>query len=125
MSYYLAIALGGAAGAMCRYWLTTLAEQHNGSMFPVGTFTVNVLGSLAIGLLFVVLTERIQVAVYLRPLLMIGFLGALTTFSAFSLDALLLMQEGLFGTAVTYLVASVVTCLVAAWAGMSIARLLF
>ena len=122
MSYYLAIALGGAFGAVCRYWLVTLAEHHNTGLFPVGTLTVNVLGSLLIGVLFVMLTEKIQVAAYLRPLLVIGFLGALTTFSTFSLDALLLMQQGLFFSALSYLIVSVVSCILAAWAGMSLVR---
>ncbi|MEZ5491973.1 MAG: fluoride efflux transporter CrcB [Gammaproteobacteria bacterium] len=122
MSYYLAIALGGAFGAVCRYWLISLAERHNTGLFPVGTLAVNVVGSLLIGILFVMLTEKIQLAAYLRPLLVIGFLGALTTFSTFSLDALLLMQQGLFFSALSYIVASVVSCILAAWAGMSLVR---
>ena len=124
MSYYLAIAFGGAAGALCRYWITSLVEHHNSTSFPMGTFVVNVIGSLLIGVLFILVTEKIQLAASLRPLLMIGFLGALTTFSTYSLDALLLMQEGLLGTAVTYILVSVVSCLFAAWAGMSLVRLL-
>jgi CrcB protein len=124
MTYYLAIALGGAAGALCRYWLTSVAEHHNNTMFPLGTFVVNLIGSLLIGVLFVVVTEKIQLAAYLRPLLMIGFLGALTTFSTFSLDALLLIQQGYLATATAYILASVVTCIIAAWAGMSLVRLL-
>lgn len=123
MSYYLAIALGGAFGAVCRYWLVNLAEHHNTGVFPVGTLTVNLLGSLLIGILFVMLTEKIQVAAYLRPLLVIGFLGAFTTFSTFSLDALLLMQQGLFFSALSYIFLSVASCILAAWAGMSLVRL--
>ncbi|MCB1670693.1 MAG: fluoride efflux transporter CrcB [Gammaproteobacteria bacterium] len=122
MSYYLAIALGGALGAVCRYWLVTLAEHHNSSLFPVGTLTVNVLGSLLIGILFVLLTEKIQAAAYLRPLLQIGFLGALTTFSTFSLDTLLLMQQGMVLPALSYITLSVILCILAAWAGMGLMR---
>ena len=122
MSYYLAIALGGALGAVCRYFLVTLAEHHNKGIFPVGTLTVNILGSLFIGIVFVILTEKIQAAAYLRPLLVIGFLGAMTTFSTFSLDALLLMEQGMFLSALTYVMLSVVTCILAAWAGMSLVR---
>lgn len=124
MSYYLAIAFGGAAGALCRYWMTSLVEHHNTTTFPLGTLVVNVVGSLLIGVLFILVSEKFQLAASLRPLLMIGFLGALTTFSTFSLDALLLMQEGLFVTALTYILASVVSCLFAAWAGMSLVRIL-
>ena len=124
MSYYLAIAFGGAAGALCRYWLTSLVEHHNSTLFPLGTLVVNVIGSLLIGVLFILVAEKIQLAANLRPLLMIGFLGALTTFSTFSLDALLLMQEGFIANALAYILASVIGCLVAAWAGMSLVRLL-
>lgn len=124
MAYYLAIALGGALGAVCRYWLVSLVEQRNTTLLPLGTLTVNILGSLCIGILFVVLTEKIQLAAYLRPLLVIGFLGAMTTFSTFSLDALLLIQQGLLASAIFYLVASVFSCLLAAWAGMTLVRLL-
>jgi len=124
MAYYLAIALGGALGAVGRYWLVTLVEHRNTSLFPAGTLAVNILGSLLIGILFVVLTEKIQLATFLRPLLVIGFLGAFTTFSTFSLDALLLLQQGLITSAIGYIVASVVSCLFAAWAGMTLVRLL-
>ena len=124
MSYYLAIALGGALGAVCRYWLVTLAEHHNPGVYPVGTLLVNVVGSLLIGVLFVILTEKIQAATYLRPLLVIGFLGALTTFSTFSLDALLLLEQGMWLSALSYVLLSVVTCILAAWAGMGVVRLL-
>jgi CrcB protein len=124
MSYYMAIAVGGAFGAMGRYWLTGLAEHHNSSVFPVGTLTVNVIGSLLLGVLFVLTTEKMPAATYLRPLFAIGFLGALTTFSTFSVDALVLLQQGFYATAVTYIVASVVICLLAAWMGMSLTSLL-
>ena len=85
---------------------------------------VNLIGSLLIGVLFIVVTEKIQLAAYLRPFLMIGFLGALTTFSTFSLDALLLVQQGYLATATAYILVSVVSCISAAWAGMSLVRLL-
>lgn len=123
MSYYLAIALGGAVGAVARYWLSSWVERFNSGVFPAGTATVNLVGSLLIGFLFVLLLERIQLATVLRPLLISGFLGAFTTFSTFSLDALLLLQQGYTGTALTYLAASVVGCLLAAWLGMGLGRL--
>jgi len=125
MAYYLFIAIGGALGAVGRYWLMLTVERLNPGPFPVGTFIVNVLGSLLIGVLFVVLSEKIQLAAHLRPLLMIGFLGALTTFSTFSLDAFLLIEQGHIATAVTYLLASVLVCLLAVSAGIGVTRLLF
>ncbi len=124
MVHYAAIALGGALGAMSRYWLTSLTERINQTQFPYGTFAVNVLGSLLVGALFVLLTEKIQFAEQLRPVLVIGFLGAFTTFSAFSLESVLLMQHGQVITALTYIVLSVVTCLIACWLGISVTRTL-
>ena len=123
MTYYLAIALGGAVGAMSRYWLSTFAEKYNSGVFPIGTVVVNLIGSLLIGVFFVVLSEKIQLATHLRPLIIIGFLGALTTFSAFSIDALLLMQQGYYSTAAGYIVVSVSSCIAAAWFGMTVTRL--
>ena len=125
MAYYLFIAIGGALGAVGRYWLMLTVERLNPGPFPVGTFIVNVIGSLLIGVLFVVLSEKIQLAAHLRPLLMIGFLGALTTFSTFSLDAFLLIEQGHIATAITYLLASVLVCLLAVSAGIGLTRLLF
>jgi CrcB protein len=122
--YYLAIAFGGAAGAVSRYWLSTTVEKFNGSEFPLGTFLVNVLGSFLIGVFFVVLAEKLHLADQWRPIVMVGFLGAMTTFSTFSLDALLLFEQGHYNTALFYIVASVVLCLFAAFAGMQITRVL-
>jgi CrcB protein len=92
---YIAIAFGGALGAMSRFWLHTAVQRFNGSSFPLGTFAVNVLGSFLIGVLFVVLAEKAQLSETWRPLIVVGFLGAMTTFSSFSLDALLLFEQGI------------------------------
>lgn len=124
MNIYLAIAIGGACGAMGRYWLSNLVAQHNTGPFPGGTLLVNILGSLLIGMLFVILLEKSQGAAWLRPLLMVGFLGAFTTFSAFSLEVLVLMEQGLYGSALTYVLASVASCILAAWIGIGLTRLL-
>ncbi|MEX0618194.1 MAG: fluoride efflux transporter CrcB [Pseudohongiellaceae bacterium] len=122
MNYYLAIGLGGAVGAMSRYWLSTLVETFNGTRFPLGTFAVNLIGSILIGVSFVILTEKIHLAEQWRPLIMIGFLGAFTTFSAFSLEALLLMQQGHHRVALGYLITSVMACVLGAWSGMQFTR---
>jgi CrcB protein len=121
---YIAIAFGGALGAMSRFWLHTAVQRFNGSSFPLGTFAVNVLGSFLIGVFFVVLAEKAQLSETWRPLIVIGFLGAMTTFSTFSLDALLLFEQGNYNTALFYIVSSVALCLFAAFVGMQVTRVM-
>ncbi|MAM49395.1 MAG: fluoride efflux transporter CrcB [Gammaproteobacteria bacterium] len=124
MYTYLAIAFGGALGAVSRYWLTVSIERFNGTGFPLGTFMVNLLGSFLIGLLYIFFAEKLSVADQWRPVIITGFLGAMTTFSTFSLDALLLFQQGHYNTALFYVLSSVMMCIFAAYVGMQIARML-
>ena len=124
MYTYLAIAFGGALGALSRYWLTVSIERFNSTGFPLGTFAVNLLGSFLIGLLYIILMEKLSVADQWRPVIITGFLGAMTTFSTFSLDALLLFQQGHYNTALFYVLSSVMICIFAAYVGMQIARIL-
>ena len=124
MYTYLAIAFGGALGALSRYWLTVSIERFNGTGFPLGTFMVNLLGSFLIGLLYILFAEKLSVADQWRPVIITGFLGAMTTFSTFSLDALLLFQQGHYNTALFYMLSSVMICIFAAYVGMQIARIL-
>jgi|TARA_B110000495_G_C22945626_1_gene553527 CrcB protein len=121
---YIAIAFGGAFGAMSRFWIHSAVQRFNGSSFPLGTFSVNILGSFLIGVFFVVLAEKAQFAEPWRPLVTVGFLGAMTTFSTFSLDALLLFEQGHYNTALFYIVSSVALCLFAAFAGMQVTRVM-
>ena len=120
----MAIAFGGAFGAVSRFWLHTAVQRFNGSNFPLGTFTVNILGSFLIGVFFVVMAEKAQLSEFWRPLIMVGFLGAMTTFSTFSLDALLLFEQGHYNTALLYIVSSVALCLFAAFAGIQLTRVM-
>jgi CrcB protein len=106
------VALGGAIGSVLRY-LTVSAVSA-----PLGTFLVNVVGSFAMGVLFVALSSR----THLSPLLMTGILGGFTTFSAFSLDALKLWQSGQTPTALAYVAGSVLLSLVAIALGAALAR---
>ena len=124
MNTYIAIAFGGALGAISRFWIHTAVQRFNGSSFPLGTFAVNILGSFLIGVFFVVLAEKAQFAEPWRPLVTVGFLGAMTTFSTFSLDALLLFEQGHYNTALFYIVSSVALCLFAAFAGMQVTRIM-
>ena len=122
MPIYVAIAIGGAFGAVIRYWLSTSMEHLNGSTFPLGTFSVNVFGSFLMGALFILFMEKAELIATYRPLLAIGFLGAMTTFSTFSLDALLLFQQGHYNTALFYVLSSVIICIFAVYFGMLLAR---
>ena len=122
MNTYIAIAFGGALGAVSRFWLHTAVQRFNDSGFPLGTFVANVLGSFLIGVFFVVLAEKAQLSEPWRPLIVVGFLGAMTTFSTFSLDALLLFEQGNYNTALFYIVSSVALCLFATFMGMQVTR---
>ena len=122
MNTYIAIAIGGAFGAISRYWVSESMEKVNSTGFPLGTFTVNLLGSFLIGVLFIVFAEKLEIAQQWKSLLIVGFLVAMTTFSAFSLDTLLLFQQGHYNTALFYIFSSVTACLFAAYAGMQITR---
>ena len=114
----LMVAAGGAAGSVARY-LTGLAAARLVPGFPAGTLAVNVLGSFLIGLAFVWLTGP---RAGLSPLLVAGFLGGFTTFSAFSLDALRLWEGGAPGLAAGYVLASVTLSLAGVAAGVALGR---
>jgi fluoride exporter len=118
-----AIALGGALGALARFWLSNAVYALAGRAFPWGTLAVNVAGSLVMGVLFVTMLERAgDVSTQMRAGLMTGFLGALTTFSTFSLESVALLESGRVLLAGANAVVSVVTCIAACWAGMWLAR---
>jgi len=127
---YLAIALGGAIGALSRYGMMNLVGQvvtqspAPWNTFPWGTLLVNLLGSLAIGMVYVLFAEKMLLSAEVRALVVVGMLGAFTTFSTFSLDTILLIEQGWIGQAVLYTLASVVFCVLAVWLGMALMRLL-
>lgn len=117
----LAIAAGGALGAVLRYWVATAVYNNLGRDFPWGTLLVNVLGSVLIGFLAVFLAERV-LALEWRAALFIGFLGAFTTFSTFSLETVTLLQSGALGRALANILVSVLFCVVGTWFGMLVAK---
>ncbi|MFD1882139.1 fluoride efflux transporter CrcB [Paracoccus pacificus] len=117
---FLQVALGGGLGAMARYGVNIMAMRAIGPGFPWATLTVNVAGSLLMGLLVVTLAER--GGNHLAPFLLTGVLGGFTTFSAFSLDTLFLWEGGKAVLAIGYVVASVVLSLAAVLAGLAIGR---
>jgi len=118
----LAIAAGGAIGAVMRFLVSNAVHQAAGRAFPYGTLTVNVVGSLLIGLLYVMFHERMDVSTYWRALLMIGVMGAFTTFSTFSLETLELLEKGALLKAGLNIALNVGMCVLAAWIGVLIAR---
>jgi CrcB protein len=113
------IAAAGALGALARYGLTGWVQARAG-FFPWGTLAVNVLGSLLLGFAFRYL-ETMVVPAEWREALIIGFLGAFTTFSTFSYEAVALAQDGDLGRAASYVAASVVLGLVAVLVGLGLA----
>ena len=122
MIQLIAIAVGGAAGALLRFWVSTGVYGWLGRGFPWGTLAVNLLGSLAIGVLYVLFMERMNVTPELRAGLLIGLLGAFTTFSTFSLETLNLIQGAELLKAGLNILLSVSACVLATWLGVLMAR---
>jgi len=122
MTQVLAIAIGGASGALLRFWTSQGVHLLFGRSFPFGTLAVNVLGSLLMGVLYVYLLDRTQIAPEWRAALLIGLLGAFTTFSTFSIETLNLLEQGEQLKAIFNIVLSVGLCLGATWLGIVIGR---
>lgn len=122
-SIYMSIAIGGACGASLRYYFSQLIFNWLGKGFPFATLAVNVAGSLIMGALYGLIEQGIiEVSVY-RTLIGIGFLGAFTTFSTFSMDTLLLMQQGESLKAMLNVLLNVSLCVFACGVGMYLVTL--
>lgn len=122
MSNIVAIAIGGAFGAVGRYATSLWIYQLLGRSFPFGTLTVNFVGSFAMGFLSILLIDRLSVGPELRAFLLIGFLGSYTTFSTFSIETINLMSNGEMLKAVMNMIMSVLICVVACWLGILLGR---
>jgi CrcB protein len=110
------IALGGALGSVSRFWLSLAFDALFASTFPWATVATNITGSFAIGMI-----AALPFGPLSRQFLMVGVLGGYTTFSAFSLQTLVLVQDGEWPKAAANVVGSVILCLVAVWLGYLLA----
>ena len=118
----LAIALGGACGSVSRFLVAREMGRRLGDFLPYGTLAVNVLGSLALGWLATVFLDRPEINSALRLGIAVGFLGAFTTFSTFSLESVQLLLNGAFWRAMLNIAVNTVVCLGMCYLGMQLAR---
>jgi CrcB protein len=117
------IGLGGFFGAISRFLIAGFVQKQTGSLFPFGTLTVNILGSFIIGFAFIYFENTI--APEYKALVMTGFLGALTTFSTFSLESVSMLQDGDYLHCGLNILLNVVLCIVATTIAINIAKKLF
>ncbi|MDD5214414.1 MAG: fluoride efflux transporter CrcB [Methylococcales bacterium] len=126
MEQLIAIAIGGAFGAVTRFLVSTGIYQWLGRGFPYGTLAVNIGGSFLIGLLTeTLILQRVSVFLDYRAAVLVGFMGSFTTFSTFSLETFYLLEQGQLGKAGLNVAVSVGTCIAAVWLGLLCGRALF
>ncbi len=110
---------GAGLGGVLRFWISSISYWMLGRQFPYGTLIVNVSGCFLMGLVFVILQERLDgLGPQLRSLLLIGFLGGYTTFSSFSIETLNLFESGAPLYAILNIFLSVILCITATWLGV-------
>jgi CrcB protein len=124
MKLLLSIALGGALGAVGRYYVVGQVGHWLGLGFPFGTLVVNVLGSFILGALTEIMALSWSVSQETRAFLVVGVLGSFTTFSTFSLDVVYLFERGQTASAAIYIAASVILAITAFLLGMKLLRLI-
>lgn len=118
----IGVAVGGAFGSVCRFLVGSAVRTAVPGDFPWGTLLINVVGSFLIGIVFVLVAERMTLAPGWRYILMVGFLGGFTTFSSFSLESVELLEKGYYSLAAAYILGSLVLCLLATLGGLMLAR---
>jgi fluoride exporter len=124
MKTILFVAAGGSVGAVLRYLISGWVYQLLGHGFPWGTLVVNAVGSLLMGMVFFLFSERIMISPDLRMAILVGCLGAFTTFSTFSIETMNLIESGANFLALLNIIVSVVLCISAVWLGMWLARMI-
>ena len=125
MSKYLLVMLGGALGAVFRFIVATLVARLSSTVFPLGTFLINVTGSFLIGFLMTMFLGRPGVHVNWRLFVVTGILGGYTTFSSFEWEALVALRAGSLALSFLYVASSVVLGLLGAWLGLLLAERLW
>lgn len=126
MNHIIGLALGGACGSTLRFLVSTGIYQWLGRGFPYGTLAVNLIGSFLLGLLTEALVlQRVAIALEYRTAILVGFIGAFTTFSTFALETVYLLEQGNFSKAALNVLVSVVACVFVVWIGLCSGRYLF
>lgn len=119
------VAVGGAFGAIARYWLGGWINSRLPMQFPLGTFVINVTGSFMIGFFLTLISQRLTIHPNWRMLVAVGFVGAYTTFSTFEYETLKLIEEGNIPSAALNIILSVILGFIAVWLGVVAARKLY
>jgi CrcB protein len=125
MMSIISIAIGGAAGSLCRYGMSNGIYLLLGRSFPYGTLAVNILGSFIMGIVYILMIERASISEELRAGITIGLLGAFTTFSTFSIETINLIESGEILKAGLNILFSVTLCVVGCWLGMNLSRQIY
>jgi CrcB protein len=122
MKLFWAIAVGAAAGGVSRFYLASAIQQRLGASFPWGTLAINLTGSLLLGFIIRYALATPAVSLEMRAMLTTGFCGGYTTFSTYSYETAVLLEEGQFGRAAAYSLGSVVLALLGTFLGFMLAR---
>lgn len=124
MHKYLLVGVGGFAGAVARYWVGLYVTQRMGLRFPYGTFLINVTGCFLVGFFMHLLAERGVLDLHWLFVVVIGFIGAYTTFSTFEYETMRQLQDGQIGVGLLYAGSSVLVGFLMVWLGSLAGRLL-
>lgn len=122
---WLAVALGGSCGAVCRYFIASQLFTNVAGRLPLATISVNLLGSVLMGFAYIFIVEKSGLNPEWRNLIMAGFLGAFTTFSTFALEALSLWQSNQHSLAISYVLINVIGSLLCVFIGAQLAMKIF